>query len=41
MMETEQEGLTVKDRIDFSKDQVLDIVKRVWLYILIGVGIDN
>jgi len=39
MMETEQEGLTVKDRIDFSKDQVLDIVKRVWLYILIGVGI--
>lgn len=39
MMETEQEELTVKDRIDFSKDQVLDIIKRVWLYVLIGVGI--
>lgn len=39
MIETEQEALTVRDRIDFAKDQVLDIVKRVWLYILIGVGI--
>lgn len=35
----EQEAMTVKDRVDFSKDQVLDIIKRVWKYILIGVGI--
>jgi len=31
--------MTRKDRIDFSLDQVKDIIKRVWLYILIGVGI--
>ncbi len=28
-----------KDRLIFGKDQVVDIVKKVWLYILIGVGI--
>ncbi len=38
-MELEQESLTVKDRLAISKDQVEEIVKRVWLYILIGVGI--
>jgi uncharacterized membrane protein YraQ (UPF0718 family) len=38
-MDVEQEALTVKDRIAISKDQVQEIVKRVWLYILIGVGI--
>jgi len=35
----EQEELTVKDRIDYSKDQVKDIIKRVWKYVIIGVGI--
>jgi uncharacterized protein len=39
MGEIEQEELTIKDRINFAKDQVKDIIKRVWLYILIGVGI--
>ncbi len=39
VMEVEQEALTVKDRLNISKEQVKDIVKRVWLYILIGVGI--
>lgn len=39
MLEAEQEELTTHDRIRFAKAQVLDIVKRVWLYILIGVGI--
>ena len=39
ILEMDQEELTVRDRIDFSKEQVLDIVKKVWLYILIGVGI--
>lgn len=29
--------LTVKDRIDFSIEQVKDIFKRVWLYVLGGV----
>lgn len=31
--------LTTRDRLDFAKDQVLEIVNKVWLYILIGVGI--
>lgn len=31
--------LSYKDRLDFSKSQVKDIVGRVWPYILIGVGI--
>lgn len=37
--ELEQEELTKKDRAVFAKDQVLQIIKKVWLYILIGVGI--
>jgi uncharacterized protein len=39
MGEIEQEELTTIDRLNFAKDQVKDIVKRVWFYILIGVGI--
>ncbi len=31
--------LTQKDRLLYAKDQVLEIIKKVWLYILIGVGI--
>lgn len=31
--------LTKKDRLIYAKDQVLAIVKRVWLYVVIGVGI--
>lgn len=38
-LDIEQEEMTVNDRIEFSKNQVLDIIKRVWKYILIGVGI--
>lgn len=33
------EELTTKDRLQFAKDQVIEIIQRVWLYILIGVGI--
>lgn len=39
MIDIEPEQLATRDRVDFAKNQVLDIVKRVWLYILIGVGI--
>lgn len=38
-IEMEEEVLTTKERREFSKTQVKDIIKRVWLYILIGVGI--
>jgi uncharacterized membrane protein YraQ (UPF0718 family) len=33
--------MTKKERVKFSFDQVLDIIKRVWLYVLIGVGIGS
>ncbi len=39
VLENEQEEITTKDRLDFAKDQVLDIIQKVWLYILLGVGI--
>lgn len=39
MAEVEQEAMTTRDRVDFALDQVKDIVRRVWIYILIGVGI--
>lgn len=37
--DVEQSELTVKDRMLFGKDQVLSIIRKVWLYVLIGVGI--
>ena len=39
MMQAEQSQLTKRDRFDFAKEQVLGIIKKVWLYVLIGVGI--
>ncbi|MEO1814389.1 MAG: permease [Acetobacterium sp.] len=39
MIEMDQESLTIKDRMTFAKDQVLEIIQKVWLYVLIGVGI--
>lgn len=35
----ESPELTRNDRLIYAKDQVLMIVKRVWLYVVIGVGI--
>ena len=39
VLDIPQAELTRKDRFDFSIAQVTDIFKRVWLYVLIGVGI--
>ena len=39
MLDVEQEKLTTRNRLEYSMDQVLDIIKKVWVYILIGVGI--
>jgi uncharacterized membrane protein YraQ (UPF0718 family) len=39
IIEVQQQELTVRDRVSFAKEQVLGIIKKVWLYILIGVGI--
>ena len=38
-MDIESEELTVKDRLVFAKEQVIETFKKVFPYILIGVGI--
>lgn len=37
--DVELQDMTRKDRIDFAKSQVKDIINRVWKYVLIGVGL--
>jgi uncharacterized membrane protein YraQ (UPF0718 family) len=37
--DTEIIELTRKERVSYGKEQVLFIIKKVWLYVLIGVGI--
>lgn len=39
VLSEDQENLAFRDRVFFAKDQVLFIVKKVWIYILIGVGL--
>ncbi len=34
-----QEQLSLRDRLSYAREQVADIIRKVWLYILIGVGI--
>jgi uncharacterized membrane protein YraQ (UPF0718 family) len=31
--------MTVKDRIDFAKEYTLDILKKIWIYVVIGIGL--
>jgi len=38
-VDLEMSEMTRHERISYSKQQVKDIIKKVWLYILIGVGI--
>lgn len=37
--ETQLEKLSWGQRFQFAKDAVIDIVKRIWLFVLIGIGI--
>ncbi len=39
ILETEDEELTVKDRLEYAWEQLKDTAKRVFPYVLIGVGI--
>jgi hypothetical protein len=39
LVDLDEEKLTRRDRLKYAGEQVLEIVKKVWLYILIGVGI--
>ncbi|MCG9968706.1 permease [Pelotomaculum terephthalicicum JT] len=39
LIDAAPEELTARDRIVFAREQVRDIVRKVWLFILIGVGI--
>jgi hypothetical protein len=38
-VDAEVPEMTRNERISYSKEQVKDIIQRVWLYVLIGVGI--
>lgn len=40
-VDTSSPSLTLKDRVDFSKTQVSDTFKKVFPYILVGVGIGS
>lgn len=33
------EQLSQRDRVNYAREQVADVVRRVWLFILIGVGV--
>lgn len=39
MAETEQEQLTQKQRLHFAATSVRDIVKRIWWFLVIGIGL--
>ena len=39
VLDLPQEQLTLRDRLTYAREQVADIIRKVWLYILIGVGI--
>ena len=38
-LELPQEQLALRDRLVYARDQVGEIARRVWLYVLLGVGI--
>lgn len=37
MAAVEEAALTVRERVRFAREQVADIVRKVWLYVLVGV----
>jgi hypothetical protein len=39
LTDAEQPEMTRRDRLAFARQAVADIIRRVWLYVLIGVGI--
>lgn len=39
IVEAPQEQLTQRDRLQYAKEQVVEIIEKVWIYILLGVGI--
>lgn len=39
VLDIPQDELTTRDRLHYARDQVIDIIHKVWLYILLGVGI--
>ncbi len=41
MKDTETPDMDVRQRINFAKDAVKDIVKRVWIYIVVGISIGS
>ncbi len=38
-VQADEKKLTIKDRVDYAKRYAIDIVKSVWIYVIIGVGL--
>ena len=38
-VQADEKKLTLKDRVDYAKKYAIDIVKSVWVYVIIGVGL--
>jgi uncharacterized protein len=39
MVQLDMEDMTRKDRMNFAKEQVSFIIRKVWLFVIVGVGI--
>lgn len=39
MVQLEEQAMSLKDRHNFSKEAALEIFRKVWIYVLVGVGI--
>ncbi len=39
VLDLPQEQLSLRDRLSYAREQVAEIIRKVWLFILIGVGI--
>jgi uncharacterized membrane protein YraQ (UPF0718 family) len=39
MVQLDMEDMTRKDRMNFAKEQVLFIIRKVWVFVIVGVGI--
>lgn len=39
VLDLPQEQLTLRDRLNYAREQVAEVIQRVWLYVLVGVCI--
>lgn len=39
VLETADGGLTTRERVTYAREQVAEIISKVWIYVLLGVGL--